>query len=423
MDMHHGNTRKLAAVVLAACLTPIFSPARADAQEGTLTFDSARKAMLAANPQAAAAMQNLEAARQDVTAARAGYYPSFSADGSYFREGPQALNAFDEYNYGVSGKQPLYTPSIPAAVRSAEASMRVSEAAYDQAAATLRYQLYSAFADIVNARATIKLSEETLKRRAENVELIRLKYQAGRENKAALLETEAALKTAQWQDEKDKLDLRIMERKLNRLLGLPARTPVPELALPRPPEPPEDFSAFAAQLANHYSLRSARASLAASKAAIDTARSAILPTASASGSYKWFGNDFPTTSNRWSLGASVSLPLFSGGQLTAGLDAAKARSRSSDADLKNVSDAVYLAAEDTFLAWREARAFLDAAKSTLDAGEARAWLVRKQYLAGQSTYFEWRSVEEELISEQNQYLAAEHGLSVSHAAFVQALGE
>ena len=63
------------------------------------------------------------------------------------------------------------------------------------------------------------------------------------------------------------------------------------------------------------------------------------------------------------------------------------------------------------------------AKSSLDAAEARAWLVRKQYLAGQSSYFEWRNVEEQLISEQNQYLAAGRGLIVSHAAFVQSLGE
>ena len=47
-------------------------------------------------------------------------------------------------------------------------------------AAGLSYRLKAAFADILNSRETIKLSKETLKRRAENLELIRLKYQAGR---------------------------------------------------------------------------------------------------------------------------------------------------------------------------------------------------------------------------------------------------
>ncbi|MCX5790944.1 MAG: TolC family protein, partial [Elusimicrobia bacterium] len=91
--------------------------------------------------------------------------------------------------------------------------------------------------------------------------------------------------------------------------------------------------------------------------------------------------------------------------------------------LKNVSDEVYLNAEEAFFAWREAGAYMNVAKSSLDAAEARAWLVRKQYLAGQASYFEWRNVEDQFITGQNQYLAAGRGLILSHAAFVRAIGE
>ena len=97
--------------------------------------------------------------------------------------------------------------------------------------------------------------------------------------------------------------------------------------------------------------------------------------------------------------------------------------RAAEFELKNATDEVFLNAEDSWLAWREARSYMDVAKSSLDAAEARAWLVRKQYLAGQTSYFEWRNVEEQLISEQNQYLAAGRGLVISHAAFIQAIGE
>lgn len=390
---------------------------------GALTFEEAEKAMLAANPQAVSAALDLEVARLRVTAARTGFYPSFSASASYDRSGAQGRPAGDSYGYGFSGSQPLFSPSVPVALRSAKASLRASEAAYDRAASALRYQLKSAFADILNARETIKLSEETLKRRNENLELIRLKYQAGRENKAALLETEAALKTAQWQHERYRKNLRLLERKLNRLLARPAQSPAPELALAQPPEPPEDFLIFNQRLENHYSLRSARAALDSAGASVAGATGARLPNASASGSYRWGGSDWPVSLNSWSLGANLSLPLFSGGRLSSDLSAAKTALRSSEEDLKNAADEVYLNAEDAFLSWRETRAYMDVAKSSLDAAEARGWLVRKQYLAGQASYFEWRNVEEQLISEQNQYLAASRGLITSHAAFTQALGE
>ncbi len=396
-----------------------FSAGSADA----LTFEEAEKAMLAANPQAVSAALDAEAARSRVAGARAGFYPSFSAGASYTRSASQGLPAGDSYSYGFSGSQPLFSLSVPAALRTARASLRSAEASYDSLASSLRFQLRSAFADILNARETIKLSDGTLKRRAENLELIRLKYQAGRENKAALLETEAALKTARWQHEKYRKNLLLLERKLNRLLGRAPLSPGPELELALPPEPPEGPGAFAPRLENHYSLRSARAALDSAKASVDGARGARLPDASASGSYRWGGSDWPASLNSWSLGASLTLPLFSSGRLASNLDAARTALRSSEADLKNASDAVHLGAEDAFLSWREARAWLDVAKSSLDAAEARAWLVRKQYLAGQASYFEWRNVEEQYIGEQNQYLAAGRGLIVSHAAFLQAIGE
>jgi len=396
--------------------------ANAAAQE-TLTLKEAEKAMLAANPQAASAALDLETARNRLSAARGGLYPSLSASASYSRAGAQGGDPYNSYSYGLSGSQPLFSPSVPASVRSAAASQRASQAAYDRVASRLNYELKTAFADILNARETIKLSSETLKRRSENLELIRLKYQAGRENKAALLETEAVLKTSLWQHARYQKNLRLLERELNRLLGRPAQSPAPALSLPLPPEPPEELSAFEPRLGNHYSLRSARAARDISAASVDAARSAVLPDASANGSYRWNGSDWPTAPNSWALGASLSLPLFSGGRLSSNLAAARTALRSSEADLKNASDEVYLNFEDAFLSWREAGAYMDVAKSSLDAAEARAWLVRKQYLAGQTSYFEWRNVEEQLITEQNQYLAAGRALIVSHAAFTQALGE
>jgi len=389
----------------------------------TLTFEEARKAMLAANPQALAAAQDLEAARLKVTAARAGLYPSLSASASYSRAGSQGLEPGDSYSYGFAGSQPLFAPAVPASVRGAAAAHRSAQAAYDRTASRLGYELKTAFADIANAAETLKLSGETLKRRAENLELIRLKYQAGRENKAALLETQAALKTAQWQHERYAKDLRLLQRKLNRLLGRPLQADAPAPEPPAQEEPPSDFQAFSAKLNSHYSLRAARAAADSARASLDSSAGARLPEASANGSYRWSGTDWPEKTSAWSLGASVSLPLFSGGRLAANQASARAALRSSEEDLKNASDEVFLNAEDAFLAWREAWAYLDVVKSSLEAAEARAWLVRTQYLSGQASYFEWRGVEEQLISGQNQYLAAGRALALSRAAFAQAIGD
>ncbi len=396
-------------------------PAAVHAQR--LTLDDAAAAVLKANPQAQASASDLNAAESRLSAAKAGFYPAFSANASYSRSGAQGLGPGDSYSYGFSGRQPLFSAGLPASVRSAAASRDAARAAYDRTVSALTYQLKAAFAEIISARETVKLSSETIRRREENLELIRLKYQAGRENKAALLETEAALKTARWQDGRYRKDLLLLERKLDRLLGRRLTESVPELSLPPAQEPPADLSFFSGKLRDHYAMRAARAAVEGARASEDSAAGARLPEAYANGSYGWSGTDWPRRDSSWSAGASLSLPLFAGGRLSAGTRAARSALASAEASLRDVSDDVQLKAEDALLSWKEAWDYLGVAKSSLDASEARAWLVRRQYLAGQSSYFEWRNVEEQLISGQNQYLAAGRSLAVSAAAFEQAIGE
>jgi outer membrane protein TolC len=390
---------------------------------GSLTFAEAEKEMLAANPQAVSAGRSLDAARARLEAAKGALAPYVSANASYYRDGAAGVSAYDDYSYGFSASQPLYEPALPAAVRSARAALWTAQAAEDRVMSSLRYQLRTDFAGIMNARDTIILSSETLKRRADNLELIRLKYEAGQENKPALLETAALLATARWQNDKYIKDLRLAERRLNFLLGRPAQATVPDITLPQPPAPPADFSAVSPKLETHYALSAARAAVAAAAAAADTAQSGLLPSVKAGAGYLWSGTSWPSSPNSWNAGVTLSLPLFSGGNLSGTRDAADQAVSAAQADYRSARDAVYLNAEDAFLAWREADSYMAVAKSSLDASEARAWLVRKQYLAGQSSYFEWRSVEEDLIAEKNQYLAAQLGLLTAHAAFLQASGD
>ena len=399
-------------------------PAAARAQEAApLTFEEASKILLLNNPQSAAAESAVDSARNRLAFYRAGLRPQFSAVAGYTRLGGDLSLADESYSYGFSASQPLFSPALPAAARSAEASYRKAQTDFALVRASLLYDLKIAFSDLENARETLKLSGETLKRRAENVEIIRIKYEAGRENKAALLETRSVYKTAVWQDENYKKDLRLIERRLNRLLARPPMAAVLVAALPAAPAPPEDFGSYAVRLERHPALRSAWAALDASQAAVDRSESGFLPEADASGKYTWGGSDWPDRKKSWSAGISVSLPLFTGGKLTADLESARADTMRSEAALKDARDEVYITAEDAFLSWRQAWSFMDVVKASLDSASARAWLLRKQYLAGAASYFEWRNVEDQLITVENQLLSAKRGLAASHAAFVKSLGE
>ena len=398
-------------------------PAYGGQAGGGVTFDEAARLLLSGNPRAIAAGRAMDSARSRSLYYRAGLLPQFSANAGYNRIGGDVSMTDESYSYGFAATQPLFSPALPALVRSARASYRKSEADYDLVKTSLLFDLKTTFADLIKAREALKLSEETLKRRAENVEIIRIKYEAGRENKAALLETQSVHKTSQWQHENYKKDLRLLERKLNRLLARPPLADTGVSALPEPTAPAENFESFSTTLERHPSLRSARASLEASQAGVDRTKSGFLPEADASGSYIWSGSDWPDKNKNWSAGVNLSMPLFTSGKLSADLAAARADKARAEASLKDARDEVYINAEDAFLALRQAWAYMDVVKSSLEAANARAWLLRKQYLAGQASYFEWRNVEEQFIGAENQLLSARRDLVVANAAFTRTLGE
>ncbi|MEI7481471.1 MAG: TolC family protein [Elusimicrobiota bacterium] len=408
----------------ALAIVLFLSPPGAYAQEtAPLRFEEASKLLLLNNPASAAAGSAVDAARSRLTFYRAGLYPQFSAKADYSRVGGDFVFTDESYSYGFLASQPLFSPALPAATRSAAASYRKAQADFSLVKSGLLYSLKTVFADLTKAREALKLSSETLKRRAENVEIIRIKYEAGRENKAALLETRSIYKIAVWQNENYKKDLRLIERRLNRLL---ARSPIFVTLvseLPEPPAPPEDFGSFPDTLERHPSRLSALAALEIAQAAVDRSVSGFLPQAAANGNYTWEGSDWPYKNKNWSAGVSLSLPLFTSGKLSADLRAARADRSLAESSLKDAEDAVHLTAEDAFLTWRQAWSYTDVVKASLEAAAARAWLLRKQYLAGQASYFEWRNVEDQLINAENQLLSAKRDLIVAHAAFVNSLGE
>ena len=433
---------KVIRLLRATAVILAFPPLGIYAQEAApLTFDEAAELLLSGNPQAIAAERAMDSARSRSLYYRAGLLPQFSASANYNRVGGDFSPTDESYSYGFLATQPLFSPALPASVRSALAYSRKAEADYDLVKSSLLFDLKTTFADLIKAREALKLSEETLKRRAENVEIIRIKYEAGRENKTALLETQSVYKTSQWQHENYRKDLRLLERKLNRLLTRSPMAGAEVAALPEPPSPPEDFDSFSAadsphtfgmcggqasvtgRLERHPSLRSAKASLEVSQAGVDRSKSGFLPEADASGRYTWSGSDWPNKNKNWSAGVSLSLPLFTSGKLSADLAAARADKARAEASLKDARDEVYINAEDAFLSLRQAWACIDVVKSSLEAANARAWLLRKQYLAGQASYFEWRNVEEQLINAENQLLTAKRDLAVAHAAFIKSLGE
>jgi outer membrane protein TolC len=262
-----------------------------------------------------------------------------------------------------------------------------------------------------------------VKRREENVQLLKQKYEAGRESKAALLEVEAALALSKWEAAKDEHALSLAQRRLDKVLAWPLTAAVRVVPLPDLPKPAAAAPDWARALEGHPSLVSDSYDLDIGREDVVTAKSGFYPTSDLTsslnkvGSTKWGLQD---KNWQWTLG--ISFPFFTGGSTAAQWQSAKLALSRLEVDKASAKDALWVEAEDSFLSWSESAAFLDVADTTLKASESRAWLVKSQYATGQTTYFEWRNVEEQLVSVQKQMLAARRDLILAHARFEKAMG-
>lgn len=394
----------------------------APAGAATLTWEEAAARAAEANP-------SLSSARLTRDARRAAYWSSYN------RLLP-SLALSNSVSESDTSRQPSYSASASAsltlfdvgdyaAIRSASASLGLSEAALRRASADLRSSLRRAFSSLLFAQTGLDVARRVLEVRGRNAELVRLRYESGRESKGNMLraqaqrvQAEVALATAQR-------DLRVAQRELARQLGREAFEPYVASgtfsAAPAPPVP-DDFRAL---LPLRPDVASAEASVRASQASLSSARSAFFPRLSADYTRSRSGDtEFPSGRRSWSAGATLSYPLFGGGPAEAFLSSLASK-RSLEASRRELEATRQAALSDLEGAWsdyatagdqvRVQEALLAAARQRNDEADVR-------YASGLLSYDVWEPIVSDRVSSERSAVAARRAAMDAETAWDRALG-
>ncbi|MDD4005277.1 MAG: TolC family protein, partial [Elusimicrobiaceae bacterium] len=172
-----------------------------------LTWDDAVAVMFRANPQNLSSQARKEQYRQKILAAENILYPQAGLTGAYTRTSP-AGGYEENYNYGFTASYSLYNPAGRSDIRQSRLDLSQVEQDDILLENKLYYLLRQAFSQLLYAQNSLTLSEQTLQRRQDNAALLRLKYNAGRESRAALLETDALVQSAVWDRDKNLKNVR-----------------------------------------------------------------------------------------------------------------------------------------------------------------------------------------------------------------------
>ena len=279
----------------------------------------------------------LRQARAVADQARAGLFPTVTANASATRSKSPSLSnqpnfatgAVNNYNLGLNAGWELdLWGRVRRSVEAGEANWQASAAQLEAARLSARATLAQQYFALRVADTTKRLLEDTVKAYARSLELTQNRYNAGVAARVDVVQAEVQLKSAQAQLIDVGVERAQLEHAIALVLGdVPANFALApsDLAIKMPQVP---VALPAELLERRPDIAAAERTMAAANAQIGVAKAAFFPTLTLSGATGFrttnIANLLSAPSRFWSLGAAAAEGIFDGGLRRATSDQAVA---------------------------------------------------------------------------------------------------
>ena len=132
--------------------------------------------------------------------------------------------------------------------------------------------------------------------------------------------------------------------------------------------------------------------------------------------------DWPPHHDDWSVGVTLTLPIFEGGRRWADVSKARAVLNQAKADERSGRDGVLLALEQAWITWQNAVDTVAVQKQVLQATDEREKIARVEYTNGLITFDNWTIIEDNFAQAQTSLLSAQANAFTAEAQWIQAQG-
>lgn len=411
--------------MLVAALQLAAPSAAQEAANTELTWGDCVREAVANNPDLRAKRLAVEQYNYAYKAGYNSYLPKVSASHSFTRSGGDGVSASNRWGLSVSASEPLLDLQAASSIRKARINYEKAEADYRDASASLRQTLYNAFLSLQVAQEQVKVDAKVLKLREENARLINLKYESGMESRGNKMYAEALAASARASAQKSARALDVARRELLTAMGVSGYKAVTAKGDLATPEYALDTAGLKAALEKVPQIVAQQKSLASSQESLLSAKYASYPTLDANQSVGWSGRSELPSNNSWSMGLSLSIPLFSSGitynanntkAMKAALKAAEENLRS----LKLSLESQVLNAYDEFL---NARDTVASGETLVKADEERYKESQINYMAGAISFIDLETVEQTMVDAQQNQLQYVKNANTRKTAIENLLGK
>ena len=346
------------------------------------------------------------------------YLPKVNLSHSLSRSGGDKVIPSNRWGLSISASEPIFNLGAMSSIRTSKINYERTFSDYKAESAALRQSLYSAFMNLLVAQEQVRVDARILNIREQNSKLIKLKYDSGMESRGNMLYAEALYELSKANSVKSGRALNMARRELLTNMGVSsyrALTAEGEMTIP---EYNLKTGAASSVLKDIPQVVLQEKSVEAQRERLMTAQYDLYPTLSASQSMSWSGpSEFPA-GRSWSMGLSLSLPLFSSGvtyypNSTKAARLALKISEETLKDLKLSTENDILNGYEDFLNSRDTAA---SNVNVLKANEERYNESQIKYMAGKISFIDLENVEQSMVDAQQnqlQYLRSANNKKLS----------
>ena len=418
------RSRALASVAVIAIIGGMGAPAWAE------TLQEAIALAYRTNPSLLAQRANQRALDESIVQARAGLRPTLdvTVSGDYTRD--YSDTALDPDSDGASASiglsQTLWSGGrIGHGITAAEAEILAGRENLRGIEQSVLASVIQAYADVIRDMEVLRIRQANLAVLQRQLEESSARFEVGEITRTDVAQSEARLAQSEAELANAQAQLSTSRAVYAAVVG---QAPGDLAPMPVLPGVPADFdSALDVALADNPDIRAAAYTLAAAEANVAAARAEYMPSVRASATYGGSNRDFDrfgdiADNTRLTAGATLSIPLFTGGlnasRVAAALERANAAQINVEGERRNALQAVSSAYAQSI----SARASLQAGEEAVRAASVAAEGVRQEAQVGLRTTLDVLNQELELRNAEVTLASARRNEYVAQANLLAAMG-
>ena len=405
------------------------------AQARTLSWSDCVDLVSKNNPDLATARSNLESTHELLGGSYSGFLPSVNASVNANYNFPSSTTAGNSTVLVIpeNNNKVLYSSSLllsynlfsglkdKGLVAQAKANQIISQANLDTVRAQVSFNLRQAFITLSYAKEYVKLTASIQERRIQNERLVRSQFESGQENQGSYLLSQSLEEQANYDRHQADDNYQIAMQQLSHLLG------DDELEVDIKGEVPTEDPPKNIQVQDLLPLtpihRKQVGQIALENANTEVKRSGYFPSLDFSAGVTNSSNVLYTDSNQqWSMGLTLSIPLFSGFSTYHSVRSSLDLERSANSTLASSDLNTLNQLRQSFFTYQEAIHKLKADTASLNATTVQEKIAKQQYNNGLLTFENWDIIEENLISYQKTQLASQRDRVIAESSWRQAQG-